>query len=210
MHDDLIGEFENYPTAKEMWDNIYSRYGQTSETRLRALHLKWMTYTIDSSRSITEHVRSLQAMLRDLKAAGVDISEREQWMNVLRALLTEDDRWKPFINVMTHNENIKNFAEITKHLELEDELLKACAPPPVALVARVDRAKGNKFKRGKKKSLHPSKKFGPRGGIAKKQVKAKGKVEKNMARVMRYNCRKKGHYAWDCPEPSQTRKPAST
>jgi len=48
MHDDLIGEFENYPTAKEMWDNIHSRYGQTSETRLRALHPKWMTYTIDS------------------------------------------------------------------------------------------------------------------------------------------------------------------
>ena len=63
MHDDLIGDFENYPTAKEMWDNIHSRYGQTSKTRLRALHLKWMTYTIGSSQSITEHVRSLQAML---------------------------------------------------------------------------------------------------------------------------------------------------
>jgi len=43
MHDDLIGEFENYPTAKEMWDNIHYRYGQISKTRLRALHLKWMT-----------------------------------------------------------------------------------------------------------------------------------------------------------------------
>lgn len=77
MHNDLIGEFEVYPTAKEMWDNIHFRYGQTSETRLRVLHLKWMTYTIDSNRSITEHVRTLQAMLRDLKAAGVDIFERE-------------------------------------------------------------------------------------------------------------------------------------
>ena len=37
MHDDLIGEFENYPTAKEMWDNIRLRYGQASKTRLYAL-----------------------------------------------------------------------------------------------------------------------------------------------------------------------------
>ena len=81
--------------------------------------------------------------------------------------------------------------------------MKACAPPPVALVARVDRPKGNKFKREKKKSLHPSKTLGPRGGIAKKQLKGKDKVEKNMARVTCYNCRKKGHYARDCPEPSQ-------
>jgi len=27
MHDDLIDEFEIYPTAKEMWDNIRLRYG---------------------------------------------------------------------------------------------------------------------------------------------------------------------------------------
>ena len=109
---------------------------------------------------------------------------------------------KPFITMMTHNENIKTFAEITKHLELEDERLKTYAPSPAALVARTGRPKGNKFKRGKK-SLHPSKKLGPGGGIAKKQPKAKGKVEKNMARVTCYNCRKKGHYARDCPEPSQ-------
>ena len=58
-------------------------------------------------------------MLRDLKAAGVDISEREQRTNVLRALPAGDDRWKPFITMMTHNENIKTFAKITKHLDVK-------------------------------------------------------------------------------------------
>ena len=104
MHDDLIGEFENYPTVKELWDNIHYRYGQTFEMRLHALHLKWMIYTIHSSGSITEYVLTLQAMLRDMKVASVDISKREQETNVLRVLLTGDDRWKTFIIMMTHNE----------------------------------------------------------------------------------------------------------
>jgi len=97
--------------------------------RFRALHLKWMTYTIDSNQSITKHVWTLHAMLQDLKAAGVDISERAQWTNVLRALPAGDERWKPLITMKTRNENIKTFVEITKQLELEDERLKACAPP---------------------------------------------------------------------------------
>ena len=112
MHDDLTGEFENYSTAKEMWENIHFRYDQTSDTTLRALHPNWMTYTIGLSRSITEHVRTLQAMLRDLKAAGVDISEREQQSNVLLALPAGDESWKPFITMMTHNENIKTLLRL--------------------------------------------------------------------------------------------------
>ena len=72
----------------------------------------------------------------------------------------------------------------------------------------MDRPKGNKFKQGKKKCFHPSKKLGPKDGVAKKQPKTKGKVEKNTAHVTCYNCRKKGHYAWDCPEP--TKVPSSS
>jgi len=37
MHDDLLDEFELYPTAKELWDNIRLRYGQTSEARLMCI-----------------------------------------------------------------------------------------------------------------------------------------------------------------------------
>ena len=42
MHDDLIREFEACPTAKDMWDKLRVRFGQTSATRFHTLHLKWM------------------------------------------------------------------------------------------------------------------------------------------------------------------------
>lgn len=38
MHNDFIGEFENSPTAKEMWTMLKVKYGQTSATRLRSLN----------------------------------------------------------------------------------------------------------------------------------------------------------------------------
>ena len=34
MHNDLIGEFENYPNAQEMWNQLKIAYGGTSVTRL--------------------------------------------------------------------------------------------------------------------------------------------------------------------------------
>ena len=77
MHDDLIGEFEACPTAKDMWERLKVRFGQTSTTRLRTLHLKWMQYEMDSTRTRAEHLRTMSAMVRDLKAAGREISEEE-------------------------------------------------------------------------------------------------------------------------------------
>ena len=97
---------------------------------------------------------------------------------MLRALPAEGDKWKPFITLMTHNENIKIVAEITNYLELEDERLKASAPPPVALVARVDRPKGNKFKQGKKKSLHPSKNLALKVTLLRRNKKLRAKWRK--------------------------------
>jgi len=40
MHDDLIGEFEMRPTAKDMWDQLKICFRQTSETKLYTLQLK--------------------------------------------------------------------------------------------------------------------------------------------------------------------------
>jgi len=67
---------------------------------------------------------------------------------VLRALPAGDDIWKPYDE---HNENVKTFAKITKHLEVEDECLKACAPPPVALVARANRLRTTSLNEGRRR-----------------------------------------------------------
>ena len=73
MHNDLIREFEACLTAKDMWDNLRVRFSQTSDTRFRPLHLKWMWYETDSTRITAKHLRTMSAMVRDLNAAKQEI-----------------------------------------------------------------------------------------------------------------------------------------
>jgi len=86
MHDDLLGDFEGCPTAKDMWDRLKIWFGQTSTTRLRTLPLKWMQFQLDAGRPMTKQLRTLSGIVRDLKAAGQGIPEDEQALNVIRAV----------------------------------------------------------------------------------------------------------------------------
>ncbi|XP_074301969.1 uncharacterized protein LOC141633385 [Silene latifolia] len=109
---------------------------------------------------------------------------------------------------MAHSENVKTFAELAKHVEMEVERQKALSPstPAVALAVQ-GTSKNNKGK--KPKGRRPNQTPGPRGGV-QKQHKAKGRKETNVARVKCYNCGKKGHFARDCTEPKKIREQAST
>ena len=89
IHEDLIGEFEACLTAKDMWDKLRVGFSQTSLTRLRILHLKWMHYKMDSTHTVVEHLRTMSAMACDLKSARREISKEEQVLNVIRALLSQ-------------------------------------------------------------------------------------------------------------------------
>ena len=47
MHDDLIGEFENFPNAMAMWEQLKFTFGNTTITGLRSLVLKVETHRKD-------------------------------------------------------------------------------------------------------------------------------------------------------------------
>ncbi|GAV87890.1 UBN2_3 domain-containing protein [Cephalotus follicularis] len=77
MHDDLIGAYEHCPTAKKMWDQLRFDFGGTSVTRLRSLVLQFEMYKNEPKNSMTEHLRIMSAMIRDLKNAGNALSDEQ-------------------------------------------------------------------------------------------------------------------------------------
>ena len=78
MHDDLIGEFENFPTAMAMWEQLKFTFGGTSITRLRSLVMKFETHHKDPKVLMTEHLKGMSSMIRDLNVAGHILIDEQQ------------------------------------------------------------------------------------------------------------------------------------
>ena len=195
MYDDLVGEFERCPTAEDMWDRLKIQFGQTSATSAR------MQFQLVVDRPMIEQLWTLSGIVQDHKAASQDIPEDELALNVIRAL-PDTELWQNFSQVMVHNENIKTFDAILKHLKMEDERKKSLAPLNMALISKESKGKRPFHGKQAKKGPCTPQNSRPRKGTAKKQ-KAKGNGDKNISSVNCYNCGRKGHYAWDCPEPSK-------
>ena len=77
MHNDLIGEFEEYPTAQELWKAFKVRYGGTSATRLRGLTMKFDSYKMRSEYTIKQHLRAMSTMIRELKTARNNLTDEQ-------------------------------------------------------------------------------------------------------------------------------------
>ncbi|GAV85274.1 UBN2_2 domain-containing protein [Cephalotus follicularis] len=116
MHDDLIGAYEHCATSMVMWDQLRFDFGGTFVTRLRSLVLKFEIYKKEPKNSMTKHLRIISAMIRDLKNDEIALSDEQQVQAVIRY---SPDSLVTMRQILTHNENIKNFADVSRHVELE-------------------------------------------------------------------------------------------
>jgi hypothetical protein len=118
MHDDLIGEYEVFQNAKDMWDQLKFDFGGTSTTRLRSLVLKFEVYRKYQKHTMTEHLRMMSGMIREIKAARNVLTDEQQVQAILLSIRDSSVSMK---QIMTHNENMKYFANISRHVKLETE-----------------------------------------------------------------------------------------
>ena len=85
--------------------------------------MKFDQYVMDSKHSMVEHLRTISALIHDLKAAGNNLFDEQQVTAVIRSL--PKPTWGQMKLVLTHSENINTFADISRHLELEAECMGA-------------------------------------------------------------------------------------
>ncbi|KAK2992141.1 hypothetical protein RJ640_026773 [Escallonia rubra] len=84
LQNDLIGQYDELPTCKALWDQLKFSFGGTSTTRLRSLVIKFEEYTKDPKHTMSEHLRVMSNKLRD---AGHVLTNEQQVRVVIRSLL---------------------------------------------------------------------------------------------------------------------------
>jgi hypothetical protein len=74
MHNDLIGEFEVYPTTQGMWEALKLKFGGTFAIRLCGLTMGFDSYKMRSNQTKKQHLKVMSSMIRELNAAGNNLT----------------------------------------------------------------------------------------------------------------------------------------
>ncbi|KAI9197988.1 hypothetical protein LWI28_008112 [Acer negundo] len=121
MTDALMCEYEEFDTTQDMWITLKDKFGGTSTTKLRRLTIKFDTYRKRQNHYMRQHLREMSNMICELKSAGHSLTDEQQIQAVIRSL---PNSWENMKINMTHNDNIKTFDDISRHVELEDVRLE--------------------------------------------------------------------------------------
>ena len=101
--------------------------------------------------------------------------------------------------ILTHNENIKNFKDISCHVELKADLI-VVNQTAQALLTEANPCKTSGFKRKKGDNGAPKQGNNSGGGnksVPKRNAKHRRGKERGTNKVKCFNCHKKGHFALD-------------
>ena len=98
--------------------------------------------------TIRQHLRTMQNMIRELIEAGGTLSDAQQVQVVLKSL---PPSWDTMKHTITHNDGIRTFADVARHVQLEDDRVGHTKPKGQALLTEGKGSSSSKSKSRKGK-----------------------------------------------------------
>ena len=193
--DSLYDMYSSKRTTKELWESLDHMYG-TKCTKYMGAKLyivgQFLDYKMVDSKAVTNQVEDLHAIIHEIHAQGMVISESFQVAAIIEKL---PSGWHEFKNRLRHKQKEMSMGELILRLRIEEDNRRYGKK---FNVAKDDIVKGHNTKLKKnnngKESNNVAKgsRMGPKGQISKTQKfyrKFYGKC---------FICEKKGHKSSDC------------
>ncbi|OMP00245.1 Zinc finger, CCHC-type [Corchorus olitorius] len=143
-----------------------------------------------------QHLQEMSNMMRELKIARHVLNDQQQVQVVVRSL---PRGWEYMNAMLTHNDSIKTFADVQRHLELEEKRLMAMRIHPEVNMAQSSKRSGSSHKRKKGgKNVKQDDNAEPHAKRAKTNKRKRGRragKNRDKSKVTCYNCGKLGHFA---------------
>ena len=154
--------------------------------------MKFGNYKMWPNHTMKQHLKEMKRIIRELKTSKHVLTNEQQVKVVIRSL---PKNWKHMVVNMTHNESVKNFDDMVRHLELEVEQLVGTRPNEQAYVVESSSHKSSSFKHNRK-FFKKNKKSDDALKKGKTWARKKFKhVKREENKLKCYNCGNKGHFA---------------
>ena len=126
------------------------QYG-TSTARLHQLTLKFDGYKKRQNHTMRQHLTVISNMISELRTTGHEMTDEQQIQAVIRSL---PSNWEPMLINLTHNNNIKIFDDVTRHVELEEDRLLVEKPVQEAFISenKSRGVQGSRHNKGKEEA----------------------------------------------------------
>ena len=203
MDDDILFEFEQYQTCKELWDALRQRFGVYTTAQLRSLNIAFDSYRLKPEHNMRQHLRKMINMIAELREAGQVLTEEQKIQSVIRSL---PDSWEHMKMQLAHSDHLKTLEDVRRHIELEEDRLNSKAKVKTEAHVASSRASGRKNKRARnagKGGAGPSQAAPPKGEQnpqSKKGEPSNPQVPQKEKRRC-YNCNTPGHLIAECRQP---------
>ena len=188
MSDPLFDIYQNVESAKELWDQLESKYMAEDSSSKKFLVTDFNNYKMVESRSVMEQFNELLRILGQFTQHGLNMDETISVSSIIDKL---PPSWKDFKHNLKHGKDELSLIQLGSHLRIEESLRaqeddkgkgKGIAGPSVNMVEEGGKNDYNKNK-GKKRAFKNK-----QGGFGNNK---KPKLEC-------WKCGKTGHFKKDC------------
>nr|KAJ0189301.1 hypothetical protein LSAT_V11C800397780 [Lactuca sativa] len=188
MSDSLFDIYQNFESAKELWDSLESKYMAEDASSKKFLVSNFMGYKMIDSRPVMEQFHEMLRILGQFAQHNLKMDEAISVAVIIDKL---PPSWKDFKHNLKHNKEELTLTQLGSHLRIEESL-------------RTQELDNNPRGKNQVGSSSVNMVDGEGSKNQKKsngKRKFKGKDDKSSnkkAKVVCWNCNKPGHFKKDC------------